>query len=156
MKKSSLSIRITLVAMLFTSLAPLSADEVAAGAFGGAATGALIGGAAGGGKGAGIGAGVGLGLGLMSGSAAKSRRQRRERRYRTSRLRDEEYAHEEIMPNGDLENDDSYSIEPSASEDDDSSDNAQPETANNAPVDTAGEDEYKHEEIMPGGDLEDN
>ena len=148
MKMLNICMRITLSSFLLAITTPLCADEVAEGAFGGATTGALIGGIAGGGRGAGIGAGVGLGLGLISGGAAKSRRQRRERRYQTQQLRDEEYAHEEIMPNGDLEND-TYTIEPAASEDEDST--------SNATIDTASEDtEYAHEEIMPGGNLKDD
>lgn len=94
--------KVTAILALLTiiSLTSLvSADEVFDGAFTGAATGAIIGGAAGGGRGAGIGAGVGLGLGLIGGGIAQSRRERREQRYATQRLRDrrEEYAHELIM-----------------------------------------------------------
>lgn len=105
MNCSKLFARIALTILLISSVAQVQCDEVAAGAFGGAATGALIGGAAGGGRGAGIGAGVGLGLGLISGSAAKSRRKRAERQYETQYVsrrsrqnRNEEYAHEEIIP----------------------------------------------------------
>ena len=148
MQQARLFKRIAVTLLLISSMAQTHSDEVAAGAFGGAATGALIGGAAGGGRGAGIGAGVGLGLGLISGSAAKSRRQRAERQYETQSVRrrsrqnrEEEYAHEEIIPEVMRTDDDDTVIES--------------QSADHSTVDTATENsEYKDEEVMPKGGIE--
>ncbi len=158
MKKSTFLAHGVLALLLMCPAVQVQSDEVAAGAFGGAATGALIGGAAGGGRGAGIGAGVGLGLGLISGSAAKSRRQRAERQYeaqsvrrRSRQNRNEEYAHEEIMPDNMLTEDDpgyegSEAVDTTPAT---SSGNA------HATFDTASEDtEYRDEEVMPQGSIE--
>jgi hypothetical protein len=136
MKNTKTIILITVLLFANTSIIT-QADEVAQGAFWGASSGAIIGGAAGGGRGAGIGAGVGLGLGILSGGVAKSRRKKREKSYRS--LRNEEYAHEEIMPDGDLENDEK---------------NIKTKTpkkiANNQTVDSSTEDdEYIDEEVLP-------
>lgn len=162
--------RIAVTIIMLGSITRIQADEVGEGAFFGATSGAIIGGAAGGGRGAGIGAGVGLGLGLIGGGIAKSNRQKRERRYQTRSLQDrrEEYAHEEIMPDGDFESEDEDDYVVSAptpkvkakarakSRKSTPVEAQDEETANNNDtVDTASEDEeYKDEEVMPHGDLE--
>lgn len=159
MKVSALKIRITLVTFIVTSIITNTySDEVGEGAFWGATSGAIIGGAASGGRGAGIGigAGVGLGLGLIGGSAARSRRQRREeqayQRYRS--LRNEEYAHEELFAGtpGDIDEDDDNEYVTTQIE---KKPKKYSSKENSATVDIASEDEeYKDEEVMPDRTIE--
>lgn len=156
MKHARLFFAHLVITIVLISSWQIQCDEVASGAFGGAATGALIGGVAGGGRGAGIGAGVGLGLGLMSGSAAKSRRQRAERQYETQSVRrrsrqnrNEEYAHEEIIPATMRTEDDPGYEDTEVIE---STPIATTSSDDHSTINTASEDtEYKDEEVMPKG-----